>query len=1029
MRTLITYFVKRHLLANVLFFGLIFMSFFVWFNIGKEEMPEFASNWIRVTTIYPGAPAEDVELFVTKPLEDELKGVVGIEELSTVSSVGVSSLRITLDDDYPNKLEVTQEIKDAILRVNLPSEVRDLPKFRQFKSAAKAILDIGIYHKDHKFLDQKSRSEIQKYILSFESQVLALKEISAVTRSHYRKPELQIMAKPKKILNMEISLSEIKNQIQSNNIRVPIGSMKDRGESKVTAVNELETVESLADLTLRGNYDGKGIRLGDIANISKGFKSSNSIFKINGHEAIFLNIQKNISTDILSAQESVMTFVNKFKKSNINSPIGIVLMDDESFAVKNRLNIVTTNGLMGFVFIIIVLLFFLDGKTGFWVAMGIPFTIAFTLIIANIVGYTVNNMTLAGIIIVLGIVVDDAIIIAENISRKKEEGLSPIEAAITGTTEVVRPIFASIITTCVAFLPLIFFEGFFGKLVAYIPLIVVLMLVGSLIESIFILPSHLAGKTYFLDKFSKKEVKKNWFYKYEELYERLILKFLKYRKTVLFGSVILLIGAGAVYKAKMKFVMFPREESKEIFIKVKAKKGSIRSETARLIGPLEEMFVAETKNVVAVRSSIGLSRRGGEVKENEASILVELFPSDQRSESLNDLLKRWDSKSKEVKGLESIKILRGRWGHSSGNSIELQVQENDDEIRSEIISRLEQKMKSMNNLIDVEVEETLLKREYLFKLIQPKLVKYDVSPSTVTNTLRSFVEGSIVYSINKGEEEVDVRLSVPDSAKNNLKELLNLRVENKTGNLIYLKNIVEIKEVKRPVNIKRSDFKRTTMIFANMSLKTKSTPIEVAEELENNFFLKISNDFPTAILTFKGEIEDTKESEGEFKQSVLMVVIAIYLILVIMLNSLSKPLMVLAVVPFGVAGVIYVLLLHGMTVYGFFAAIGALGMIGVVINDAIVMIDKIERVFETEKNRTFAIIAKVASTRLRPVIVTTITTVVGILPTAYGWAGYDSMLAEMMLTMGWGLAFGTCITLVLIPCFYSFTAQDETLIK
>lgn len=173
MKTIINYFIQRHLLANVIFFGVILLAVFAWNNIGKEEMPEFASNWIRVTTIYPGAPPEDVELFVTKPLEDELKGVVGIDELVTTSNVGVSSLRITLDDDYPNKEEVSREIKDAILRADLPSEVRDLPRVRQFKSSEKAILDIGFYHKGHKSLDQKARAELQKYVLSFENQLLS----------------------------------------------------------------------------------------------------------------------------------------------------------------------------------------------------------------------------------------------------------------------------------------------------------------------------------------------------------------------------------------------------------------------------------------------------------------------------------------------------------------------------------------------------------------------------------------------------------------------------------------------------------------------------------------------------------------------------------------------------------------------------------------------------------------------------------------------------------------------------------------
>jgi multidrug efflux pump subunit AcrB len=1024
MINLIKYFTKKHRMTNVLFFGLILMAIFAWQSIGKEEMPEFASNWIRISTVYPGAPAEDVELFITRPMEDELKGVIGIEELHSTSSVGLSSLRIVIDDTYPDKDEVLQEIKDAILRVSLPSEVRELPSIRQFKSSEKAIMDVGFYHKEHKMLDDDSRRELQQYVLSFVNQLTATSEISSIEIDHYKKPELQIYVNTREKKKLELSLSEIANQIKTNNIRVPIGSMNDAFESKVTALNELETPEDLEKLILRGNYEGQGVKLSELATIKNGFESSNSIFKINGHEAVFLNVRKNVSTDILTAQAAVMRFIEKFKRSNKDAPIGIVMMDDESYDVVNRLDIVTKNGLMGFILIIIVLLIFLNVKAGFWVAMGIPFSAAFTVIIAGLAGYTVNNMTLAGVIIVLGIVVDDAIIIAENISRHMEKGLTPLEAAIVGTTEVFRPILASIITTCVAFIPLIYFEGFFGKLVSYIPLIVILMLTGSLLESLFILPSHMSGKTWILDRFNRKN-EGHWFHQVEEKYERFLIRLFHIRIPVLFIFLAVLGSAFIIYQQKMNFVMFPREESKEVFIKIKAEKDFIRKETALAIQPIEEMILKDTANIVAVRSSVGLSRRGGEVKENEASILVELIPADDRPTPLNKLLEEWEEKSKNLAGLEEVKFLRGRWGHSSGSAIELQVQENNDNDRALIVKELEEKMKKMPTVSDVEVEEPIVKKEYLFNLKQNKMIQYDVLPTTVTATLRSFVEGYILYSINKGEEEVDVRLSVPDEDKQDLNELLNLRVKNNSGELIYLKNIVEIEEVTRPVNINRTDYKRTTVIYGNPTPESGATPLQVAEEMEDNIFPNLLSKFPTAVLKFKGEIEDTRESQGEFRNSIIMVVIVIYMILVVMFDSMTKPLLVLSIVPFGLAGVVFILLLHGMSIYGFFAAIGALGMIGVVINDAIVMIDKIERAFEAHEKRVHSVIAHVASTRLRPIILTTLTTVVGVLPTAYGIAGYDSMLAEMMLTMGWGLLFGTIITLILIPILYSYTKKRE----
>ena len=1019
MKNIIQYFTSRHLLTNVFFFGTILFAVFTWTKIGKEEMPEFSSNWIRVNTTYPGAPAEDVELFVTKPIEDELKGVAGIDEVVTTSSVSSSSIRIVIDDSYPDKREITQNIKDAILRAKLPSEVRDQPNVRQFKSDEKAIMDVGIYFKNADFLTDDLRRELQQEVISFEAQLISLNEISSVDRSFYRKPEIQILANPKENLKMQFSLSEIRNQIQSNNIRVPIGSLQDRGESKITAINELEDVTSLENLILRGNYEGVGIKLKELATIQEGFERSSSIFKINGREGIFLNIKKSVSTDILTAQTAVMKFVDAFRKNKKDSNLEIVIMDDESYAVTNRLNIITSNGLIGFVLIMLVLFIFLDIKSGFWVAMGIPFSMAFTLIICHMVGYTVNNMTLAGIIIVLGIVVDDAIIIAENISRHREQGKPLMQASVDGTAEVFKPILASIITTCVAFIPLIFFEGFFGKLVAFIPLVVILMLLGSLIESLLILPAHLSSKTPGLDKLSEKKGE-NWFYKYERHYSKFLEKVFDHRIIVISFFLLTLAGGAVLYNKKMKFVMFPREESEEVYIKVKAKKDMTRHETAMAIAPLEQLFVESKGDVVAVRSTIGLSRRGGEVKENEASILVELFPADDRKTPLKKLISKWEEKSKEFKDLESVKILKGRWGNASGNAVELQIQENNEVKRGEVAKLLEDAMKADPSIVDVEIEEPLMKKEFLFKLIQSRLIKYNVAPEKVTSSLRSFVEGSILYSINKGDEEVDVRLSVPDKDKNDLSELLNLRVENKAGQLIYLNKIVDIEEVKRPVNISRTNYKRTTMIFANQNEKLKITPLQIAEKLESDVFPEVIKKYPTTILKFRGEIEDSRESQGEFRGSVIMVVILIYLILVLMFNSLTKPFLVLSVVPFGLSGIVYVLVAHGMSVYGFFAAIGALGMIGVVINDSIVMID----MFENNIERSLKAIADISASRLRPVLVTTLTTVVGILPTAYGLAGYDSMLAEMMLTMGWGLAIGTVFTLVLIPCLYSFSAKE-----
>jgi len=1026
VRNIVSFFATRHLLSNVIFFGLILLSIFVWNQIGKEEMPDFSFDSVNIKTSLPGATPEDIEQLVTKVIEKELKTVSGIKEIQSTSSQGLSNFSISIDPNYPDLDEVTQEIKDATLRAQLPSDVRDLPTFRQFKSSEKAIMDIGFTHKTKISLDDKTRTLLQKYALSFENQITSLPEVSSLSRSSYLKPELQILVDPNKIIQQEISLSKVQKEIQRYNIKAPIGSLLDSQESIVTASHELETIENLENLVLQGNDQGNFIYLHQIASVQESFPKKTSITKINGKEGIFFNVKKSISTDILSAQQRVLSFIEEFKKSNATAPIEIIVLDDESFDVVNRLSLISSNGLIGFFLLVSVLFTFLNFQSGFWVAMGVPFSMACTLILAHLTGYTVNNMTLAGVIIVLGIVVDDAIIISENIMRKVEEGLPLNQAIIEGPTEVIKPIVASIATTIVAFLPMLFFEGNFGKFILYIPLVITFMLIASLFESIFILPAHLGGRFLFSNSKGEESNKgKNWFFKYERLYERFILKVLNRRSYVLILFFLLLGGSFYFFVDQMKFVMFPREESRDVLIKVKTPKGTPKEQTAKMLTSLEEIFTADKENVVGLRSSIAKSRRGSESRGNEASVLVELLSAEKREKSLNQLLKEWKSKTKDLKGFKVIKFLRGRWGHSSGSAIEIRVQENNNENRLLISQKIKEHLESSKGILEAEIERPITKKEIIFELNQKNLVRLNVPASNVISVLKSFVEGSILYTINSGEEEVDVRLTVPPSYKLNIQNVLQSKVENNSGNLIPMKSLVYVSHKNKPTSIKRVNFKRTTMVYGDLSPSSSLTPLEIAQNIEVDLFPSIYKEFPNSILKFVGEVEDSRESQGEFKSSIIIVLLLIFLILVVIFNSLLTPLVVLSIVPFGFSGVIYVLLCHNTTVYGFFSVVGALGMMGVIVNDAIIMISKIE----STPNKNNQTIANISASRLRPVLLTTITTVVGVIPTAYGWAGFDSMLSEMMLTMGWGLAFGTFITLLLVPIFYTFLRDLRKLLK
>jgi multidrug efflux pump subunit AcrB len=796
-------------------------------------------------------------------------------------------------------------------------------------------------------------------------------------------------------------------------------------------MGELTTLEAIDQTIVQSGFQGQKIRIQDIGKTQHGFERTNTIQKIQGHEAIIFNIQKSASTDILTAQKKVDQFTQSFLAQQGQSGFRVIMMDDESYDVRNRLSIIGSNGLIGFALIVLVLFFFLNFSTGFWVAMGIPFSLAITLIGAMLLGFSINNMTLAAIIIVLGIVVDDAIIIGESIARRLQTSKNHVTDAIESTLAMMKPVLASILTTCAAFVPLYFFSGRFGLFVKYIPTVVILMLFASLIESAFLLPSHIVHPLPWTNRTKTTpgrfaQARKRWVAKMEAAYQRALHGVLSFRYAVLLGFGLILIATLYMGATNMKYVMFPREQPKEIFINATAPTGINRFEMAKRIMPLEDMFL-QNDMVVAVRSRIGQSRRGGEVRENAASIRVELLPPSERNVSLKNVLSQWESQSQKMEGLTEVRFLRSWWGSDSGSPIEIEIQQNDDSIRQKTVAKLQKQMEQFSFLINVEVERPITKREYKLHLNKAKASRLQVNFQQLAQTIRSYVEGRILYTLINGEEEVDVRLTSPHGSKKDIQDILSLYTSTNQGYLVPIQSIVEVEEIEKPANIARVNFKRATKVYADIQEGAGITPLEVAEKLETEIFPSLLSSHPSTQIAFRGEIENSREAQGDFGMSIVMVLLLIYILLIFLFNSLGTPLMIAAIIPFGTIGVILAFYAHGMLEYGFFAVVGTLGMIGVVINDAIVMLSQLEQDAKpyTSLSALIEEVAAICATRLRPVVLTTLTTVAGIFPTAYGVAGYDSMLAEMMLAMGWGLLFGSAITLVFVPCMYVVFRQGR----
>jgi multidrug efflux pump subunit AcrB/outer membrane protein TolC len=1017
MTSLIRYFTTKHFLVNLVTLLVFVGGVIAWNTTSKEELPDITFNTVRISTNYPGASAADVEFYVTKPIEEALQGIDGVNKITSSTGQSSSSIAVELEKSVTDVDKAVTEIQNQVSSVSLPEEVLKDPRVRVFETSKKAIIDISFYNEDHTILDVKSRKELQAYVRGLENKLIAKSEIFEVQRNGYLVEEINIKTNPTQFTKYEIPLNTIAQEIQQNHVRTPAGTLKSGRHEQVTLLSELSQKKALDNLVIQGGFDSAEVKLNTIATITDGFEDRTTIYKTNGREAVIINVVKNSKYGIIETLKIVKDVADSYQENVLKgTSIKMVFLDDESINVKNRLSIIASNGLIGFVLIVLTLFIFLNMRSGLWVALGIPFTLCTTLIAGNFLGYTINGITLSAIIIVLGIVVDDAIIVAENITRRLNDGEPLKEAAVNGTKEVAAPILASILTTCAAFIPLLLFTGRFGSFIMVIPPIIFLMLISSLVESFFILPAHMMmipKKTEAVATGAKV-----WFKKWENAYEQLLLLLIPKRYLIFFVFLVMMISTGYLVKKEFKFVMFPGQDSREIALSGMAPDAKSSVETAMALQPFEEYlrrFVG--KESVGIRTQVARGRRGSVAQENQFVMGIELIPADEREKSTQALLEEIKAFSATVPGLSKVRFRKQRFGQSSGSVFEIVVQDNDDIKREKLVNMVMDALKKNPNITSIEPDLIPLKNEYIIDYDQSQLKRLSVSPGSISATLRTILNGKQLFTFFRNDEEIEVNLSVDDKYRDSIESALLVPVENRQNYLVPLNEVVTLTKIKAKSSIRRENHKRSSFVYADLIPNATQSPLDIAEEFETVIFPKLLANFPSSQLHFSGEVVDTRDSKRDLTIGLTTSILLIYIVLALLFNSMIKPLRIMLIIPFGVIGVIFAFYLHDKTEFGFYASIGTLGMLGVVVNDAIVMLSKLDRTKDSSSSKV-AFTASVAKTRLRAIILTTLTTVAGVMPTAYGIFGTDDMLSDMMIAMAWGLLFGTLITLILIPCVY-----------
>ncbi len=727
---------------------------------------------------------------------------------------------------------------------------------------------------------------------------------------------------------------------------------------------------------------------------------------------ITLSINKKESADIITTVNKIRSFM-KSKNNGLSDDIEIYYSSDLSRYVKASFDVVFYNGLAGFILVIIVLTLFLNFRTSLWVAMGIPVSLLGAIAMLPLFDVTLDVITLTGLILVLGIVVDDAIIVAETIYSRWENGDSPVDAVVNGLKEVFFPVLTTIFTTFLAFLPMFLIPGDLGKFIFVIPLIIILTLSISLIEVIVSLPAHVI---HGFDKSKRSDNSgRKWFMKVKARYEVFMIKALNHRYKIVSGFVVILIGS-ILYASTMSFNAFPSEGAEEFAIYMETPRGTTLKDTSKQVKAIEKSLEKIPKNEIATYTTV-IGTQLGELEEsNLAMISVDLAPFSERDRTADQIAGELRELTKNLKGFEKLRFDVNESGPSPDKPISLKIIGANDKLRIKLANDIEKYFKEINGVVGVSRDDPKGKQQVEIIFNFKKLASYGLTVADVAQTVRLAYDGEVATRVQYGHEEVDFKVQIIKSTRKNISYLKNLVVPNNVGRLIKLGSVARLKIGPGPSNFKHQNRERAINIQANVILGKIN-----AADVPNMVLAKfdISKNYPGITLKIEGEAKKQKESMGNSAKTFVIAIIGIYFLLVLLFNSLKQPFLVLAAVPFGMVGVIIIFALHNEP-FSFMALLGIIGLSGVVVNDSLVLVDHLNRKIKNRGEKAMLeVIASGSADRLRAILMTTITTAAGLLPLAYGIGGEDPTTAPMALALGWGLIFATPLTLVLLPSLYA----------
>lgn len=1021
MKKAIAWFTENHVASNLLMLFLLVGGILLIINFKVEIFPEVTLDRVVVSVVYQGASPEEIEESIIKPIEEAVSGLSGVNEIDSTAEEGLGVVVVEALKGYDVNT-LYDDIKAEVDRLDtLPEEAED-PVVEKI-TKKNQVLSLALYgYADEGFL--------KKYGQKIKEDIAALKDVSFVELSGIKDNEIHIKIDELTLLKYGLSLTEVANKIRSYSHDIPLGRIKEKGgELLLRFKGKRYTKRDFEQIPLITNPDGSVVRVKDIASVEDTFEDVDLKIRFMGKPAVLLIVYRIGEQNALTVAREVKEYVKNIQKY-LPENVSLRVYDDQSRFLKDRIRLLLKNMAYGLILVSITLTLFLNIRLAFWVTLGIPISFAGAFLLLPYFDISINMISLFGFIMVLGIVVDDAIVVGENIYTKYQQGNSPFNASVEGAYEVGRPVIFSVLTTIAAFMPLLFGSGQMGKFMTNIPLVVNTVLFVSLLEAIFILPCHLKGSIAKIRSSEPKSVARLLNRFIHGPYDKILNLCLRY--PYIFSSICLLtllFTVGLVKGGHVKFTFFPKVESDYIICNLTMPPGTPISYTENVMKKIEKDLMevikeAEKKepegsppllkyslSLIGVQLEVhGPDVGGGDSGGHVAQMFVELLGNQYRHISAEELTNMWREKVGQIPGAESVTFSSELF--SFGKPIEVRLSHPDYKTLVKISEELQKRLKNIPGVFDVGDTFVPGKKEIQLK-IKPTGLDLGVNSDYIASEVRAAFFGAEALSFQREKDEVTVRVIYPEKKRMSYETLTNMWIKVPSGDMIPLKYLADFQLKESYFKIKRVNSRRVVTVFADVD-ETKNNANELRGLLAKKILPEIKKDYPDMTWSWAGEGKEQKESMEDIFRSFIFAMMGIYVLLAIPLRSYTQPLLIMTSIPFSIIGAVWghMALGFNLTILSMF---GIVGLAGVAVNDSLVLVDAANNLRKKGLS-VFEVAHLAGKNRFRAVILTSITTFAGLTPMIMEKSLQAQFLIPMAISLGFGILFSTFITLLLIPC-------------